>query len=551
MPYHIEAKVPFRYQVVILPAVRTFEMGEVYDVEVDDAGVTDIPTARFKLLTAKVTDEDLFVEDLPIRILYNGLARFDGIVTRILKREDAPIWELEAEGGLAILRDTEVLTVLEYEDTPRNEIATALLPDGWIHEPIPTLPKMDYKSEHGSVLDAMKKVIGDAGYEYYAAWYDGHFRLYVTQQRGVLIDGKVWRINRDLYETQREQDRTRDPTVAVVPGATAATQDQSATIGLFSVAQTFTTVDEPWLTESIDESQTSIPVSWTDDLFDGMTTGIIGLGTERILVGSITATSVEGCVRGYQNTTAQPHDAYEGVLRVKSMPVESTEGFPDSGSIWVGVEKIRYSSKVADAFVGLSREQPKESGGTELTSRYGHCAGALVINGEGETTAWSVTNPEPGSPIALKGVRSVRVDGTGLNDQNALDMAAQRLLLGKAGPLEGGTCKLIDTSFHRPVSIGDQILIEEADGSKSTRYRITGLKFSMTDATIEISLGSPQQAFQNSLSRYNRTINRADSRAPLGDTGRVVTVASDQTTMLVETPDGSQTWVKCGLKPKL
>lgn len=547
MPYTIDATSPFTYTITILPAVRTFTMSEFYGVEIEDT-LGEIPSAKFKLLTAKVTDEALFVEDTPIRIEYNGVPRFDGIVSHILRREDAPIWEIEAEGGLALLRDEEILTVQEWVDTPAQTIIADLLPNAnWIYEPIPTMARTDYKSEHSSVLEAVRTLTKAAGFEIYSSYADGYFRLYATQQRGVTID-KTFRIHRDLYDVQREKDRVRDPTIAVVPGATADTQDTSATIALFSLATTFSTVDEPWLTASIDETVTTIPASWTDDITDGESAGVFGIGTERIAFTGRTATALTGCTRGYQGTTAAPHDAYEGILRVKSMPVLSTEGFPATGAIWMGVEKIRYSSRSATAFIGLSREQPLISGGTVLTPQYGHRAGILVVNGEGESTTWSVDQPEPGSPVALLGRRSVRVDGTGLNDQNALDMAAQRLLLNKAGPLEGGTCKLLGTSFGRPVALGDQLTIEEADGSASALYRITSLAFSMSSKDITIKLGSPRDLFTESLSKYNRNINRADSRTPLGDVGTVLQISNDEKTMLVERADGSTVWVKCGIR---
>lgn len=545
MPYTIEATAPFDYRATLLPAVRTFVMGEIYDVRIEDE-VGEIPSASFKLLTAVVADEDLVAKGIYLQVDYNGACRFQGVVTRILKREDAPVWEVDCEGGLMLLREEGIAEVVEYTDTPGNQILAAVLPPSWTLDS-PALPRISIKTEYGTVLELVTKVCQNAGYEFWAECTGTAWTLHVVEGRGNASSVVTWQINRHLYDCQREQDDIRNPTVAIVPGATADTQDRGAVIARFSAHEALTVVDEPWLTASIDKDATEIPCSWTEGLTPtGSSSGIVHIGTERIAFTGMTAATLTGCTRGYQYTDAAPHDAGDGVLRVVSLPLTDTTGWPASGAFWCGAEKIHYSSLGVLEVVGLARGHPE---GGEPTSAYNHRPGVLCVLCDVGTTTYSKENPEAGSPIALHGVRTVRLDGTGLDSMADLELAATRKLLGTAGELEGGTAKLCDTSFRTNLVTGDHVTVTEMDGSKSTLYRVTGITFEMATATITLSFNMPRSFFREDLADYNRTRTRTDSRKPLGDLGTVALVAADKTTMLVTRPDGSQVWARCGLRP--
>jgi hypothetical protein len=547
MSYTIEATAPFDYRVTILPAVRTFVMGEIYDVTIDDT-VGEIPSASFRLLTAKVADEDLVAKGIAVQVDYNGACRFQGVVTRILKREDAPVWEVDCEGGLMLLREEGIAEVVEYKDTPGDEVLTAVLPTSWTLDS-PVLPKISLKTEYGTVLEVVDKVVKNAGYEAWAEYVGTGWTLHVVEGRGSASSVATWQINRQLYGCQREQDDVRNPTVAIVPGATAETQDRGAVIARFSAHEATTIVDEPWLTASIDEVATEIPCSWTEDLTpEGSSSGIVHIGTERIAFSGMTETSLTGCTRGYQNTTAAPHDAGDGVLRVISYPLSDTTGWPASGSFWCGAEKIHYASLGYGEVFGLSRGHVEDG---KATGAYNHRPGVLCVLCDVGTTTYSKEVPEDGSPIALHGVRTVRLDGTGLDSMADLELAATRKLLGTAGELEGGTAKLADTSFRTNLVTGDHVTVQEQDSPTTTLYRVTGMVFEMATATIELRFNMPRSFFREDLADIARTRTRTDSRKPLGDMAAVALVSADKTSMLVTRPDGSQVWAKCGLRPAL
>lgn len=546
MSYTIEATVPFDYRIQILPVGRLYLMGEIYDVTIEDP-TDEIPKASFSVNTAKTAgDEALLSEDVAIEIRYNGAVRFQGVINRVLKREDAPIWEIDAEGGLSLLEDEGVTEVEEFVDTPGNGIIAALMPGSWTVV-CPTLPAMSFKAEYSTILENVRKVVKNAGYEM-AASYAAGWILTISPAIGSLAPVTTWRINHNLMKIQREQDKIRNPTVAICPGATADTQDRGAVIARFAAHEALTVIDEPWLTESIDEAATEIPCSWTEGLTEGGSSGIVHIGAERIAFSGMTADTLTGCIRGYQNTTAAPHDAGDGVLRVISFPLSDTTGWPLQGSFWCGAEKIHYANVGIGMVYGLSRGHPENGAATPA---YNHRDGILVILCDDGTTTYSKDNPAPGSPIATYGVRTVRIDGTGLNDQSALDLAATRKLLGAAGTLEGGAALLMDTSFRTNIVTGDHVSVTEADGSATTTYRITKLTFSMSKGTIELGFNQPREFYQEDLNNNAQTRTRTDSRAPLGDLGTVALIAADKTTMLVTKKDGTQVWAACGLRPAL
>lgn len=578
MSYTIEAKSPMQYAVEVISTGRIFTNQEILNVEIERE-LMQICTASFDILAFCVPDAVQIDQGVIVRIYYNGYERFAGTVTKVKKDENTHIWTCTCEDGAALLRDASVEAVVQYKDCPRGNIILWMLPisagdSGSANNPpisrkwLGTIVPGDitsYKTEIGEVLSGITKLVTNGGLEWQVRFDNSkkHFVFDMLPQVGVSDPAQMgtWKINKNLYNTQRQADKTKVINVAVAPGSTSSTNDTVTVCALNSTATTLSMCSEPYLTANIDATQTEIPVSWTDQ-FSEEGTGIFQIGTERIAFTGKTETSFTGCTRGYQaesgGDVASAHNALDGVLLIKSFPVESTAGFgssdPDltSGTFWIGRERIHYMSKTAGAFIGLTRGYVEDTGATtqKPTPAYPHHMGMLIRDGGDPTGSgcWSNLNPQPGSSVALHGVQTGTIDTQGLDDENALDLAAQRAVLSQGSLVTSGTAKLLDTSFRHALDVGDHMYLQEAEGDVANAYRLIKLHFVQADASIEITFGQPEINFFSSTARWDQAVYRAQARVPLSSMGQVTAVGANGETIAVQLPDGTTVWARSGGK---
>lgn len=567
-----------QYTVEVVSTGRRFGMTEIFNTEIERE-LMQIHVASFDILAFCVPDAVQIEQGVIVRIYYNGYERFAGTVTKVVKDENTKIWSVQCEGGAALLRDANIETVVQYKNDPRGNIILWMLPISAGDSGSTTNPpvvrkwmgtmvagdRTSYKTEVGAVLPAVTKLVTDGGLEWQVRFDStkNHFVFDMLPQIGTSDPRQMgtWRINRHLYNTQRQQDKSKLVNVAVAPGSTSGTNDTITVCALNSLASTLSMCSEPYLTANIDATQTEIPVSWTDQ-FSEEGTGIFQIGTERIAFTGKTETSFTGCTRGYQaesgGDVASAHNALDGVLLIKSFPVESTAGFgssdPDltSGTFWIGRERIHYMSKTAGAFIGLTRGYVEDTGATtqKPTPAYPHHMGMLIRDGGDPTGSgcWSNLNPQPGSSVALHGVQTGTIDTQGLDDENALDLAAQRAVLSQGNLITSGTAKLLDTSFRHALDVGDNMYLQEAESDVVNAYRLIKLHFVQADASIEITFGQPEINFFSSTARWDQAVYRAQARVPLSSMGQVTAVGANGETVAVQLPDGTTVWARSGGK---
>jgi len=289
------------------------------------------------------------------------------------------------------------------------------------------------------------------------------------------------------------------------------------------------TVTEAVLRLNLSSAATTVPVDSTASF---PSSGTIQIENERIAYTEKTATSFTGCTRGYGGSSPAAHNLQTEVVLVSSLPVESTEGFPASGTVWVGIEKIAYTAKAATAFLNLTR-------GVDGTEIYAHRAGVLARCG-----SYTDESPEPGSSVALYGVRRRVVPALGVLDQNTLDLLAQERLLALQDLKVWGSGIVIDSAFLEDIDVGDEIAIAPEDGGDAESYRLVGVVWRQMTGEIEIEYGAVREYFLEDLSRLQKGVDLANARGAVAMLGTVLSVSSNGEVAQVLLDDGTTVWAR-------
>jgi len=357
----------------------------------------------------------------------------------------------------------------------------------------------------------------------------GNFVLDLVSHLGSTSPVVTMQINEDLFESFRTQDITRVYNRIVVAGSSSLTQDRNSTISGCTLNMTALVNSEAILMQNTDSTQDSFYVSSTAGFPDS---GTILLDEERIAYTSKNSRYFLGCTRGYAGTTAVGHNIQTEIVLVSELQVESTDGFPSAGSIWIGMEKISYTSKTSTSFKTLTR-------GVDDSMVYAHAAGILVRD-----ASYSDDDPEEGSSVAENGVRKKLVPALGVSDQNTLDRLAQEQLLALQDLQEWGTATLAATSFQADVDVGDMIAIVESDGSATTDYRLVGVTWNQSTGMISIEFGAIEEYFLDDLSRLESAVDLANARGAVASLGTVTYVSPNGEVALVELDSGESVWCR-------
>jgi hypothetical protein len=156
-----------------------------------------------------------------------------------------------------------------------------------------------------------------------------------------------------------------------------------------------------------------------------------------------------------------------------TVTVDDTAGFPASGSVWVGMEKMAYTGKTATTFTGCTR-------GTDLTDglkAYEHSDGLLVRD-----AANTAASPESGSSIDKYGRRQKSYPARDITDQDTLDRIAATVLLEFEEPPEIVEATLIASDLETAV-LGDVATFGTQD------FRITEIEYNQDEGLIFLKGG--------------------------------------------------------------
>ena len=581
---------------------------QVYDPErfwdlVITRKLNQVHTAEFELWT-EGADVSGIREGAVLRIFYNDEVRFSGEIRSIRKDDMSGIWSIACESGACRLADDAVQGVRDYRATPGDQILRAVLPGPAWEGTIDPGPAVDYRQEYTDILSQVVNLANVMGHDWRVreqedryqvtgrtetsitvagagwptsppalvgrvvvvtsgaakfragivvshtadtltfsgtAWVTdglkpgdavrvfGPFRLDVQKRIGSTVPRKTFTVNRDIFDSSTSRDIERVANAIVVPGTASITQDRKSTISGNTLLMTPITVTEAVLRLSVSSSATVLPVDGTAGFPPSGTVQIEG---ERIAYTTKTATTFEGCTRGYGGTAPAAHNLQTEVVMVSEMPVVSTAGFPASGSLWIGIERVAYSSLSATSFLGLTR-------GLDGTEIYAHRAGVLARCG-----SYTDDAPQPGSSIALHGVRRRVVPALGVLDQNTLDHLAQEQLLALQDLKVWGSATIPSPSFLEDIDVGDEIAIAPEAGGDLEEYRLVGVVWRQMTGEIEIEYGATREYFLEDLNRLQKGIEVANARGAVAMLGTVLSVSSNGEVAEVLLDDGTTVWAR-------
>lgn len=227
------------------------------------------------------------------------------------------------------------------------------------------------------------------------------------------------------------------------------------------------------LASDITATQTNITVN---DNTGFATSGTIEIDNESITyTGKTGSTIFTGCTRSA--TDGAIHKANTGVINKSPtyIYVDDNTNFPASGSVWIGLEKISYTTKTSTDRLSGTITRGVAWGGSVLNpgqrKYYAHGIDAPVWDAQ-----YTETAPEAGSSLAVYGFQgAIQTDKT-IIDQNALDVAAGITIENFNTPPEvitiEGPPSLIDS-----VWLGDTVTISDANYSGTDDdYRVYALE---------------------------------------------------------------------------
>ena len=581
---------------------------QVYDPErfwdlVITRKLNQVHTAEFELWT-EGADVSGIREGAVLRIFYNDEVRFSGEIRSIRKDDMTGIWSIACESGACRLADDAVDTVVDYQATPGDTILRAVLPSPAWEGEIDPGPAVDYRQEYTDILSQVVNLANVMGHDWRVreqedryqvtgrtetsitvagagwptsppalvgrvvvvtsgaakfragivvshtadtltfsgtAWVTdglkpgdavrvfGPFRLDVQKRIGSTVPRKTFTVNQDIFDSSTSRDIERVANAIVVPGTASITQDRKSVISGNTLLMTPITVTEAVLRLSVSSSATVLPVDGTAGF---PASGTVQIEGERIAYTTKTATTFEGCTRGYGGTAPAAHNLQTEVVMVSEMPVVSTAGFPASGTLWIGIERVAYTSLSATSFLGLTR-------GLDGTEIYAHRAGVLARCG-----SYTDDAPQPGSSIALHGVRRRVVPALGVLDQNTLDHLAQEQLLALQDLKVWGSATIPSPSFLEDIDVGDEIAIAPEAGGDLEEYRLVGVVWRQMTGEIEIEYGATREYFLEDLNRLQKGIEVANARGAVAMLGTVLSVSSNGEVAEVLLDDGTTVWAR-------
>lgn len=163
-----------------------------------------------------------------------------------------------------------------------------------------------------------------------------------------------------------------------------------------------------------------------------------------------------------------------------TITLADASGFPASGTIWIGAEKVTYSSKSGNdlTITGTAGTNGRWSTGSLLANTTNQNEWYIHTNGiEVYDAQYTQTAPQSGSSIATYGLKQLAVTDRTIIDRDALDRLAQNINSDKRTPILRITAKTVETfSVLNNVSLGDTVTVNDSEADLTTTYTVMGIE---------------------------------------------------------------------------
>jgi hypothetical protein len=415
----------------------------------------------------------------------NGFHQFTGIIKRIDKDDNKPVWHVHSEGAACLLRDTLQESDTIYQGTLVSTICKALLPTfsatkwslkwnqyGVDYSDCPqgvTEPKLWYHVTPGSCLSHLSNVVrlGKLEWEVDQAIesYDsegkpkyGDYIFRISTHLGDISANTSYVNNTNAFQLVKKQNQDKVFTSVQAVGSSPESARMTSIITADSNFTKFSTLTttESYLTNAITATATIIPVADTTWYFPP---GLVAIDAEMFTIIGKTATTLtitNTASRGYLSTAAA-HPINADVLNLHEFRFSPDASISINGNIVIGSESMTYSNKASGRIYGTIGRNIKGIT-SAATYAYAHHAGAMVRP--------RVLIPEYDSYASTStygnGLKQTTIDAMGAIDQDGVDLKASIILRTTATSQPYGSFYLTDTDVWKSITLGDRVLLTQA-----------------------------------------------------------------------------------------
>lgn len=351
-------------------------------------------------------------------------------------------------------------------------------------------------------------------------------------------------VNSNFIDVKQADSDSKRVTSVLVPGINWNVAESSATISLNSpyIMQLPNTFNESRLSQAVSTSTTRFPVKNIN--------GYPSSGNVRVWTGTLYE-DVQYLNKDTSNLiTAERNGIYhypgDPVLltNLSAFSLEVVGDVP-SGSADTS------QSQVLSSYIQLGSEVAMVSGNQVLRyyGSYPHRGGTWV-------SKWQTT-PHGNSGIGIAGLKSKRVDSSGLSDRDHLDKLAQGMLKRYSGfyigstagmqtyNLENFTGRYTDVWLQQSFNLGDTVYVTFADSEThpTNYYILSGVTFNWP-GIMDVELGIPNDFVIENIASTSNIADAAVTQPDKDEEVPVIAVSTATSNVAyVQKSDGTYEWV--------
>lgn len=560
-----------------------------------------IHTCVFDVVNPSAEIVAQLIYNAPIRIRINGRLLFTGILKKIDKDDNIPIYHLFCEGGACILRDINVANTTSYSHYGSYYIIDDLLQPATNWENYTTnWGYIDYTVTPGNALNHIENICKMEGFNWDVYQISSYRTIssYTATTLEMVVDGDT--IENDYYTGRYGAYNNGSAantgftitaqtanilTVSTIP-TTVATGDQVILWGKYVFW-----ADKPSTTSATVEhyviNKNACKLNRKQNI-DKIITSVVGVGQNPESARMVSWATA--CTFNFATL-----DVSESCLTVTAsdgatwFSIHNTTDYASSGTIQIGNEKITYTNKSATGigpctrgydsttasyhyvgddvlmvdslkFVGNIPDEFPESGsfwlGSELidytskdsTQFYNLTRGASNTpkyrHGENIYAfdfRYTDTNPEALSPVGLYGLQKRTISVVGATVRTTIDRHVQNYLLSNKDLVEYGDFTLLSSDFWKDIDLNDRILFTDKSGTDHT-WTIIGTDHEQYKPVI-VYFGMPDDYILEDIAMVEVVDNSAREKNERAQKAIITEISGDKKRAKVNYFDGTSGWV--------
>lgn len=214
-----------------------------------------------------------------------------------------------------------------------------------------------------------------------------------------------------------------------------------------------------------------------DTIFNDITVYGFGDGPQQLQSRNFSATTFRTTLTASVTAT-----------QTTAISVVSTAGWPTSGVIYIGMERLQYSGITATTIGSTTLVRAYQGDGIASYPAYAHNSGLEVYVSFDGTNYWTSTNAQTNSQISINGLRNGNYTDKTQKDQNTLDFLAFQWNVKYNNPREA--LQITFPASTLTAVLGDAITINDSAGNPfaSTPYRIIAYEFDWDSRIFRLEL---------------------------------------------------------------